>query len=525
MKTVVSHGLSSLTVGGILKNQAINYPEDLAVVSVDQNLRYTFKELNNRVNRLANGFLNKGMRKGDRIVIYLNDGVEWLEIAYAANKIGAIWTPCNFRFTAEEIRQVLDHCQPKWLIFGSNSKNVIEKIKKNVPSIKKYVVLAEKEDTKYLRYESLLEDSSEDEPVPKQVVSSEDLAAIVYTSGTTGVPKGVMHTHSTFLGWAFTSIHEGGITREDRILNPYPMFHMGGMIASTSAMFAGAANFMLGKFDPVKFITMLEKEKLTMFKAIPTIIHAINNLPQDVKDKHKLSSVRLMTTSSAPLFAETKDAFLKQWPHMKMIASYSATEMYFTTLRPRDQVRKVVCVGPGAFGHEIIIMNKEGKELPQRQPGLVYGKGISRFIGYYKNPEANKKSFHDDWFTCEDVGYLDEEGYLYLIDRDKDMIISGGENIASGEVENLLLSHPAIFECAVVGIRDEQWGEIVKAVVSLRPGEKVTPDEIIGWCAGKIAGYKRPREVEIIPEVPKNTVGKILKREIRDQMNEKRKKT
>ncbi len=516
------YGLSCMTVGGILKNHAINYPGDLAIVDVDQGRKYSYKQLNNRVNRLANGFLDMGMRKGDRIVIYMNDRVEWLEIVFAANKIGAVWIPCNFRYTSEEIKQLLDHCEPEWFFFTSDSLQVIEKFKKDAPSIKKYVVLTDKEIDGHLRYESIMDKYGDKEPAPKEEVTSEDLAGIIYTSGTTGTPKGVMHTHGTFLSWAFTDVHEGGIIREDRILNPYPMFHMGGLIVSTAAIFAGAVNVMVGKFEPLKFISLIESEKITVFMAIPTIIHAINNLPQDVKDKHKMSSVSRLYTSSAPLYSETKDAFIKQWPHVGILAVYSSTEMFFTTLRPRDQVSKLVCVGPAAFGAEIRITSKDGKELSPGQPGLVYARGISRFIGYYKNPEANEKYFRDDWFTCEDIGYMDEEGYLFLIDRNKDMIISGGENIASGEVENMLLKHPAIFECAVIGVRDERWGEIVKAVVSLRPGQKATPEEIMKWCGGKIAGYKRPREVEIIPELPKSPVGKILKRDLRDQMNEKK---
>jgi acyl-CoA synthetase (AMP-forming)/AMP-acid ligase II len=265
----------------------------------------------------------------------------------------------------------------------------------------------------------------------------------------------------------------------------------------------------------------VESEEITLFMAVPTIIHAINNLSQDVKDSHPMLSVNRFYTSSAPLYGETKEAIGKQWPHMQMFAVYSATEMIFTSLRPQDQLRKQLCVGRASLGTEIKIMDKNGKELSNGQPGLVYGRGISRFIGYNRNPEANQKAFLEDWITCEDVGYLDEEGYLYLIDRDKDMIISGGENIASVEVENMLLKHPAIFEAVVVGVRDEQWGERVEAVVSLQPGQQLTPEEVMAWCKGKLAGYKQPRKVHIVAEIPKNPVGKILKKDIREQLNKK----
>jgi long-chain acyl-CoA synthetase len=202
---------------------------------------------------------------------------------------------------------------------------------------------------------------------------------------------------------------------------------------------------------------------------------------------------------------------------VKLHSTYSATEAYFTNLRPEGQGKKVRCVGPAVFGNELKLMDKEGKEVPQGEVGIVYVQGISVFKGYYKNAEADAKSFRGNWFTCEDMGYLDEEGYLHLVDRAKDMIISGGENVASVEIENMLLEHPAIFECAVVGVPDDKWGERIHAVVSLHPDQKVSPEEIMDWCKGKIAGYKRPRSVDIITELPKSPVGKILKRELRDQ--------
>ncbi len=514
-------GLGSLTMGGLLRNHAVNYPDNLALVDVDQAVRYNYAEFNDRVNRLANGFRAKGMRRGDIISIYLSDRFEWMEIIFAANKIGAIWSPCNNRFTGEELRQQLTHCEPKWFVAGEDSVAVIELLKSTVPTITNYVLLTDQENEGWIRYEDLIVNSAAAEPDPGIEISGNDVVGIIYTSGMTGVPKGVMHTHKTLLGWAYCEVFEAGIVREDRVLNPYPMYHLGGLIVGIAAFFSGAANIMLGKFDPLKFVSLLDEEQITLFMAVPTIVHAINNLPQEVKNKYTLASVKRFFTSSAPLYAETREAISKQWPHMEMMNAYSSTEMYFSTLRNKDQVRKKLCVGRPSFGVEIKIMDKQGNDLPNGQPGLVYGRGTGCTIGYYKNPEANQRAFRDGWITCEDVGYLDEEGYLFLIDREKDMIISGGENIASLEVENLLLQHPAIFECAVIGVRDEQWGEKVHAVISLKPGQTVTPQEIMDWCKGKIAGYKQPREVSIMEALPKNPVGKILKRDLRDMMNQK----
>ncbi|MCD6486278.1 MAG: AMP-binding protein [Syntrophobacterales bacterium] len=509
-------GLSGLTLGAILRYHALNYPHHLAVVDVDNNKRYTYEELNNRVNRLANSLLAMGIQKGDKVAILMKDRLEPLELMYALNKIGGIWAPVNYRLTPQGVKQQVLHSDAKMFFFEEEFANGIQEIKESL-KIDNYVMLGEKERPGYAFYDALFEGFSEEEPEPEEAISSEDIIGIVYTSGTTGVSKGVMHTHRTFLGWAFNGMYRDATNRNDRLVNPYPMFHMGGSALSAICLLAGATNYIFGKFDPMKFIKVIEEEKITVVWAIPTIVHAVNNLAKEVKDKHKWASVRAFTTSGAPFLSETQIEFTKQWPHIKMHSTYSASEAYFTNLRPEDQDRKVRCVGPAVFGSEIRLMDKEGKDVPQGEVGIVYVQGISVFKGYYKNPEADKKSFRGDWFTCEDMGYLDEEGYLHLVDRAKDMIISGGENIASVEVENMLSDHPAIFECAVIGVPDDKWGERVHAVVSLHPGQQVKPEEIIDWCKDKIAGYKRPRSVDIIQELPKSPVGKLLKRELRDQ--------
>lgn len=303
-----------------------------------------------------------------------------------------------------------------------------------------------------------------------------------------------MHTYTQnlFRLGFFDAIYENATRRDDRLLNPYPMFHMGGSILSATSLLAGATNYIFGKFDPMKFIKVVEEEKITVNWAISTIVHALNSLPQEVKDKHKCSSVRTFITSGAPFLTETQNDFTIQWPHIPLHSTYLATEVYFTNLRPEDQDRKVRCVGPAVFGMEIKLMDKEGNEPPPGELGVVYAKGISLFKGHYKNSEADKKTFRGDCFTCEDMGYLDKEGYLYLVDRAKDMIISGGENVASVEVENILLDHSAISECAVIGVPDEKWGERVHAVVSLHPGQEVSPEEIMDWCKDKMQDLSAP---------------------------------
>jgi len=517
---IPSYGFEELKWGEILKYQANTYPEDSAVVDLEQSIRYTYAEFNKRVNRCANMLRSFGVHKGDKICIFMNDRVEYLELFFGGSKIGAITIPCNYRFTEGEVIRQMQHSGCDIFVYSTDAKKVAENVIAKLPSTTKAIIeVGEESGSKCLSYEGSIRNHTGDEPAIEETLYGSDTVLIIYTSGTTGIPKGVIQTHRSLLGWTFNSFYESTATREDRILNPYPMFHFGGLIMSAQALFTGSSNIILGKFQLDKFLDVIEKENITMFAAVPTIIHAINNLPQEIKNRYDMSSVRTFLTSSAPLYQETYMSFTQQWPHIKIISMYTATEFYFTCLRDRDQSRKVRCVGKAAFGNEIKIFDESGTEVKKGNIGIVYGKGISLFAGYYKNEGANQKAFLNDWFTCEDVGYFDEEGYLYLVDRAKDMIISGGENIASVEVENILLQNPSIFECAVVGVHDEEWGERVHAVVSLKEGETATPEEIMEWCKGKIAGYKRPRTVSIINELPKNPTGKILKRELRDRYN------
>ena len=514
-----SHAFEHTTIGSILEYHSTTYPNDLAVVDLEQSIRYTYRELNSRVNQCANMLMNLGARKGHKICVYLNDRVEYLELFYASLKTGLIFIPCNYRFTAKEVIRQLAHSGVDFLVVTSDRSDVAEEIVTTTEITTKIIMVGNNLRCQHVSYGDTVNQFSKLFPNADQTIQSSDHAMIIYTSGTTGTPKGVIHSHKSAIGWAFCSIYEIGCTREDRILNPYPMFHFGGLIMSIQALFIGASNFILGKFDILRFLDSIENEKISVFAAVPTIINALNNLDQTQKNSYKLSSVRIFMTSSAPLYQETYLSFAKQWPHISILSLYTSTEFYFSALRNRDQKRKIRCVGKPAFRNEIKILSPDGKDAQAGESGLIYGRGISLFCGYYQNDEANQAAFMQDWFTCDDIGFFDEEGYLYIVDRAKDMIISGGENISSVEVENLLLEHPDIYECAVIGITDEKWGEKVHAVVCVCEGRDCSTEQILDWTRDKIADYKRPRSLTIVDEIPKNTTGKILKREIRDQLS------
>ena len=259
----LTDGLCGMTLGGVLRNQAMNYPKRVAVVDVDHEKRYTYEELNKRVNLLTNTLLKMGVKKGDIIGIFMRDLVEFIELMIALNKIGGIWAPCNYRFTPGEAQRQLLHSHPKMLFFEDAYVELVEEIKGSLPNIETYVAVGG-EVPGYRSYEDLLKDSSEEEPQPEEEVTSEDIIGIIYTSGTTGVGKGSMHTHKSFLGWSFIAMYENSTGRHDRLLNPYPMFHMGGSIFCMTCVLAGATFYMFGKFDPLKFLKVVEEEKITV---------------------------------------------------------------------------------------------------------------------------------------------------------------------------------------------------------------------------------------------------------------------
>lgn len=268
----------------------------------------------------------------------------------------------------------------------------------------------------------------------------------------------------------------------------------------------------------------MEQERITAAAVVPTILNAILKLPQEVIASYDWSSLQRLSTSSAPLMSEAKELVLKYWPEVKLFTLYSATELFFSVLLPEDHRRKTRCVGKPAFGMELKVVNEQGEQVQAGEIGQIYGRGCSLFFGYYKNPEADANGFRGDWFTCEDMGYLDEEGYLYIVDRKKDMIITGGENVSSVEVEDVLITHDDVLEVAVIGVPDDLWGERVHAVVSLKPGRTVTGPELLEWCKERMAGYKRPRSIDLLPEVPKSAVGKISKKELRERMSGRERK-
>lgn len=510
-------GFDLMTLPRLVRNAAHLYPDKIAAVDAERGRKLTYKELNERTVRLANSLRRLGVGKGDKVAYMCYDRIECVEIMYAANRIGAIWVPQNYRFSASELSQQMEHCDAKIIFVDERCMAVCKVAMETFRHIQAggYIAIGcDRPPAGFLDFEEFLEQG--DASDVDGDVSAEDVCGIIYTSGTTGGAKGAMHSHRSFIGWAIIPALQNVITAEDRMMNVYPMFHMGGTVISVVCLIAGCTMIVLGTFEPEKWLRTVEQHEVSATCAVPTILNAVTKLPAEVIARYDLSSLKRLATSGAPFLTETQNATIRLLPNVKLYSYYSATEIFQSMLLPEDHERKVRCVGRAAYGMEVRVLDDHGNEAKVGEAGVIFARGISAFIGYYKNHDANVDAIRNGWVTCSDVGYFDEEGYLYIVDRKKDVINSGGEKIYSPEIESRILEMKGLAEVAVVGVPDDHWGERVHAVVTLIPGASISDEELLKWCKENISGYKRPKTVEIRKELPKSPVGKILKREIRD---------
>jgi len=506
--------LQELTLGEGLRLNAVRFPDKEALVYQDK--RLSFRELNARTNRLANGLASRGLKKGDKVAILLHNCSEYLEIFFGLAKAGILSVPLTYRAVAKDLEYMINHSDAQALIFGEEFEEIVNAVKPQLKEVKKYFVLGQETVSWAENYEALLSSSPEQEPGTP--VHETDPIWITYTSGTTGSPKGCVGCHR---GWVlqlpFMAL-EFAVRQNDIFLNTGPIYHVAPYHLCLLFLYIGAKVVIMKEFDPLETLRFIEKERITAIFMVPTMFNFILNLPEEAKRGWDLRSLRVMIVGGAPLLTKTKEEILQYFSSAKLHEFYGATELgIVTTLRPEDQLRKVRCCGKPFTGVEIKLLDGERREVKVGGVGEVYMKGFNTFQEYYKNPEATKESRLGDWTTVGDMARMDEEGYYYIVDRKKDMVISGGVNIYPIEVDEVIQKHPKVVEVAVVGIPDEVWGESLKAVVVLKEGEKATEDEVKKFCEGKLAKYKIPRSVEFVSSLPKTPGGKIQKSVIRAQ--------
>ena len=511
-----------LNLGEILRVHAKNYPEKIAVKDWHGRTR-TYSELESRTNRLANSLSSMGLRRGDRLAVMLYNCVEFVEVCCACAKIGVVVVTVNWRFVRKEIGYVVNNSDARAMIVGEEFVDVINLVRPNLRNISEesFVVVGRAAPEGYINYENLVEGSLDNKPGVK--VGSKDTWFQIYTSGTTGRPKGVVRSHESYISFYLINAVEFGFSQEDKGMIVMPLYHVNSTFYGLLFPYIGASLYV-GRdkgFDPVELLRVIDEERVTFISLIPTHYHLILNVSEGVRKKFDLSSMRSFLCSSAPVRSKIKKGILKCFPDVKLYEAYGSTEAGLVTiLRPEDQLRKLGSIGQECLGTDVIkLLDKNGNEVPIGEIGELYSWGPMMFDEYYKMPQKTKGSFRGDLFTARDMVKRDEEGYYYIVDRKDNMIITGGEHVYPSEVEEVISRHPKVFDVAVIGLPDDKWGEAVKAVVILKEGEKATEDEIIEWCRGKIAGYKKPKSVDFISasEMPRTTTGKILHRKLRER--------
>lgn len=509
----------NMVVGEMLARNARKFPKKLALV--DGYKRMSFSELNERVNRLAESLIRLGVKKGDRIGVLLHNCSQFIEIYFASARVGSIFCPYNNHFKQRELLDVLNYSEPSVLFVDPDFWGIVDQIKGEIKSIKHYVCLSE-EYQGCLSYEELIARGEDREPDVS--IHEDDVCSMIFTAGTTGKPKGALRTHRHLVMNAIAGVIELKVDYEESVLITFPMYHVAGEdnIVRHSFMPNTIHVRREGKFNAREVLSYIEKERITRCQLVPTMIHTLIQEP-DI-GRYDLSSLKMIVYAGAPMPVELIRRALQVF-NCGFAQLYGQTESgpLTTILKPEDhvtddekKVKRLASSGKPVINYELRIVDEEDKDVPTGEVGEIIVKSESMMKGYWKLEEETRKKLRNGWLHTGDLGRMDEDGYVYIVERKDDMIISGGVNVYPREIEEVLYKHPKVSEVAVVGVPDEHWGEIVKAVVVLKEGAEATPEEIISFCGEHLAGYKKPKSVEFWNELPKSPQGKILKRKIRE---------
>ncbi len=482
-----------------------------------------FATWNERANRLANGLLGLGLQKGDRVVLLAYNCVEWMEIYIALAGAGLVAVPLNFRLAPAEIAYIVSNSEARACIVQEDLRDRVEPVRGELSVADGcWVHFGGPTPEGWQGYEALIEGSSADEP-PVEVHPS-DPCALMYTSGTTGKPKGAIRNHGGNTLIALATALEMEFTREDTALLVMPMCHANSLYFGHAFIHLGATCVIEDRmsFDPEALLATLAREKVTFTSLVPTHYIMMLGLPEATKAKYDVSAVDKLMISSAPARRETKLAILEHFRNGRLYELYGATETgWVTLLRPEQQIDRLGSVGREWAGSgPIRLIGADGAEVPDGEVGELFSRTPYVFDGYWKNPEKTAEAFRGKWCSVGDMAYRDAEGFIHLVDRKSNMIITGGENVYPSEVEAVLCAHPQVREAAVVGLPHEKWGETVHAVIVLHEGEQLAEADLLAWARERMAGYKRPQGVTFMtePEVPRTATGKVLHRVLRDRL-------
>ncbi len=494
----------------ILTMQSVARADKPALICGDKAL--TFAELNARANRVANVLKSLGVNVGDRVAIMVHNSIEGVEVGAACTKIKAIQVPVNYRLRAREVAYVLNDSEAKVVVAGPELVQVVEQARADVQGQPTCIAICGQAPVGWLHYEEVVQAASETMPVAGEASLGSSMS---YTSGTTGNPKGAYRPNGVSLEAVLGVVQAFELRDSDVHFLAGPLYHSAPNAFLSLQILLGATTVILPKFDAVEALRLIERYRVSTTFMAPTLLQRLCDVPDEIANTVDTSSLKTFILGAAPCPHILKVRATERFGPV-LWEFYGATETGFVTiLRPEDQLRKPGSCGTIVAGQEIRLLNEAGEEAPDGVPGEMWVRNSS-LAQYFKKPEATARNMRDSFFSVGDIAYRDSEGYYFICDRKIDMIISGGVNIYPAEIEAVLSAHPTIADVAVIGVPDLHWGESVKAVVSLRPGASATQEELIAYCAERIADYKKPRSVDFMDELPRNPAGKLLKRSIRE---------
>ena len=499
-------------------------PDRPAVIFDGQTI--TFAELAERVNRLANGLSEMGVGSGDRVATMQVNTNQCIETYFAAAQLDAIYVPINFRAKTEELAQMLEIAGPTVLLLGKRYLSLVPEDRQLSDGI---ILLDGEADGAHKNYEALLAESSPDQ-MHFPEAGDEDTTVIMFTAGTTGVPKGVMLTHDSFSSYLLATVEPADPEIEESNLITVPFYHIAGLQAALAAVYGGRTLVVMRQFEPGEWLSLAHENQVNRAMLVPTMLKHLMAHP-DFSD-FDLSSLSVITYGAAPMPLEVIRQAIDKFPGARFINAFGQTETAstITMLPPDDHVldgspeeietklKRLTSIGKPLDDVEVKIVDEAGETVAVDETGEIIARGSRMMAGYWQQESATRDTLRNGWIYTGDLGYQDQDGYIFLSGRAKDFIKRGGEMISPEEVEQVLRSHPELDDAAVIGVPDVEWGEEVRAVVVGR-SDLVTEEQIIEFCREKLAGYKRPRSVVFVGELPRNVMGKVLKRDLREEFS------
>lgn len=494
-----------LNLSAFVEFHARTQPDRLAIVYKAQ--RVCYRELDARVRMLSAFLASRGIGPGNVVAAFMRNSAAFVELAIATSRLGGVFLPINFRLAADEVAYIAANAEARLIFADAEFAPVVSQLPNKV-----LVNEAAQEDSRRLAPAGL--------PIPPMVPRGpDDLFRLMYTSGTTDRPKGVMHTYDNFYWKCMDHVVALGLTRDDRLLVVGPLYHVGAFdLPGMAVLWVGGMLCIHRDFDPEAVLSSIDRERLTCAWMAPVMTSRVLEVKEP--GRFDLSSFRWCIGGGEKTPEARIRAFTNVFPNGRYIDAYGLTESCSgdTLMEAGREIEKIGSTGRATPHVQIEIRDNSGTPLPLRSEGEICLRGPKITKGYWKDPKKTQASFYGDWFRTGDVGYLDEEGFLYLTDRKKDIIISGGENIASSEVERVIYQMPEVSEVAVVGVTDERWGERPVAVVVPTEGKRVDLETLVRHCREHLAGFKVPKELHIRDSLPRNPSGKVLKRVLRDQL-------